>query len=571
MNYASKENTTVANRPTLTLAIGQFPPTAVELVSPADGSVLPRESIVNLSATVSPGDSTISTVAFYDGATKIGNGTLNGSTWSLNSLLTSGSHLLSIIATDSNGLSRTSLTSRVDVAFKPTITAGSLSMTRDSSLDVDLTSLTSDPDTALSKIKFATNSASSGTVTLLADGKTARFTPAKGAYGPVSFSITATDQNATLLAANFDFSSSNLSDASGHDQSAFLRIRGSGTASFSTSTPTPLNGSGARSIVLQENGTAGAARLEYTSSNVDFRNDDWTIAGWFKRNGNSNMDAVLQLGESGGFGNDAMSLAFYGSSSTLELLNYSGSVKDVSLAAPNLAISTWHHFAVVRNGGTLSLYVNGALAGNDNAFSFTFDGSKPLKIGGLANITANVTDRWFNGSFADLAIYKFALSAPEIVTLTKGSALYAGAQVSTASIPVTILTSLENWRLKRFGSIANSGPGADTADPDMDGVPNLEEFTLGTDPKSANQRVTLSITASSLETKLSFFAAQTSGADYAGLVRYYDVETTTNLADPNSWTPLTGQTNIVGANQTVNITLPAATAPRFYRLKVRIQ
>ena len=41
---------------------------------------------------------------------------------------------------------------------------------------------------------------------------------------------------------------------------------------------------------------------------------------------------------------------------------------------------------------------------------------------------------------------------------------------------------IENWRLEHFGSIANEGDGADTADPSGDGVVNLAKFASGLDP-----------------------------------------------------------------------------------------
>ena len=57
----------------------------------------------------------------------------------------------------------------------------------------------------------------------------------------------------------------------------------------------------------------------------------------------------------------------------------------------------------------------------------------------------------------------------------------------------TYLTAIENWRQLYFGSGANSGPGADGADPDGDGLTNLFEFVAGLTPTDSasrfNQRI----------------------------------------------------------------------------------
>lgn len=47
------------------------------------------------------------------------------------------------------------------------------------------------------------------------------------------------------------------------------------------------------------------------------------------------------------------------------------------------------------------------------------------------------------------------------------------------------LPLLENWRLTCFGTAAGTGPAADGADPDGDGLLNLEEFYHGTNPTNA--------------------------------------------------------------------------------------
>jgi hypothetical protein len=51
-----------------------------------------------------------------------------------------------------------------------------------------------------------------------------------------------------------------------------------------------------------------------------------------------------------------------------------------------------------------------------------------------------------------------------------------------SATPVSLHTPLQSWRLTHFGTSTNSGNAADLADPDGDGIPNLLEFALGTNP-----------------------------------------------------------------------------------------
>jgi hypothetical protein len=49
------------------------------------------------------------------------------------------------------------------------------------------------------------------------------------------------------------------------------------------------------------------------------------------------------------------------------------------------------------------------------------------------------------------------------------------------------------------------------------------------------------------------------------------VSATTDLVNPNSWQGLSGHTNITGAGQTVDITLPSDGPRMFYRLNGRVE
>ncbi len=72
------------------------------------------------------------------------------------------------------------------------------------------------------------------------------------------------------------------------------------------------------------------------------------------------------------------------------------------------------------------------------------------------------------------------------VLATNGSGDSSPSNEATA----TTWTGLEQWRFDYFGSIANSGNGADTFDFDNDGIDNLVEYALaGGDPTVANPAI----------------------------------------------------------------------------------
>lgn len=48
------------------------------------------------------------------------------------------------------------------------------------------------------------------------------------------------------------------------------------------------------------------------------------------------------------------------------------------------------------------------------------------------------------------------------------------------------LSAVQSWRVTHFGTSAATGSSADSADPDADGVTNLLEYALGTDPTFAS-------------------------------------------------------------------------------------
>ncbi len=94
----------------------------------------------------------------------------------------------------------------------------------------------------------------------------------------------------------------------------------------------------------------------------------------------------------------------------------------------------------------------------------------------------------------------------------------------------TGITNLEAWRLQHFGSIDNTGDGADANDFDVDGIANLMEFATGTDPKQGNSMPGV-LTVEATAMKFIYLQAKTALND--GIT--FQVQWTDDLITPN-WT-----------------------------------
>ncbi len=107
-------------------------------------------------------------------------------------------------------------------------------------------------------------------------------------------------------------------------------------------------------------------------------------------------------------------------------------------AAVSPYIGSWHHFAIVRRSGTLSIYKNGALLASGSNTSNITDNTSTLFIGVQNNTTT--VNTWFGGSITNLrivkglAVYTGAFTAPtSALTLTASANPYGGS--NTAAIP----------------------------------------------------------------------------------------------------------------------------------------
>ena len=336
----------------------------------------------------------------------------------------------------------------------PTTSATNVNTTAGTTVDVDLSLLAHDTLTPTSNLLFAVNGAVNGTVTLLADGHTARFTPASNFGGLASFKFITTDTwpDARLLAA-YDFESPDdpasgfIPDKTGHGFYGVLTTVGSGTNYLLADVPAPLALHDAQSLLLRESGDFNGARLAapISQTDLDFDTHDWTLAGWFKRATSTNDDFIFYLGSSDGFGSpDEFHLYCASGGNNLILRHYIGtSTTDVDLTVANIRTGEWHHAAVVfqstnANNGILKLYVDGALAGTDTSVTLNMPAGMSCIFGGHASSTFAVT-RWFNGRLDELGVFNAALPASDIAQLMQRPAAYLGGATATNTVWINVI------------------------------------------------------------------------------------------------------------------------------------
>jgi hypothetical protein len=102
-------------------------------------------------------------------------------------------------------------------------------------------------------------------------------------------------------------------------------------------------------------------------------------------------------------------------------------------------------------------------------------------------------------------------------------------------------------------------------DSDGDGVPDAAEFTSGTSPTNPNDLFRLSVRLDTNgNTQVSFLARAAVGVGYAGLTRYYSLETKTSPAG-GSWAVVPNFDRVQGTNQLVTYDLGVANGSQFFR------
>jgi fibronectin type 3 domain-containing protein len=157
---------------------------------------------------------------------------------------------------------------------------------------------------------------------------------------------------------------------------------------------------------------------------------DFTIATWIKVNAFATQQRIFDFGTSS---TNYMYLSAQGPAGAgrprfaIRTPSVAEKVIDSSVA---LTAGTWTHIAVIRSGSTVSLYINGSLAGSATITTSPAD----LGFTNLNSLGKSLflSDPYLNATLDDFRIYAKALSAPELTALVNPA---AGAPTRVAVLP----------------------------------------------------------------------------------------------------------------------------------------
>ena len=214
---------------------------------------------------------------------------------------------------------------------------------------------------------------------------------------------------------------------------------------------------------------------------------------------------------------------------------------------------------VAATGGVTATGValSGTVNPNGLATTAQFQYGPDISYGSSASVTLSPD----SGTSAQNISAAISALSPGTLYHYRLTATNSAGPASTADSTFTTLTAQENWRQTYFGSTANSGNGADSADPDGDGFANLFEYVAGLDPTSAPSRFSIS-TASVPGQQTIIFGPIAAG-------RTYMVTSKASFSDP-TWLPLTSFTTMDNGTQRTVTDLSATGAAKFYRVEITL-
>ena len=257
------------------------------------------------------------------------------------------------------------------------------------------------------------------------------------------------------------------------------------------------------------------------------------------------------------------------------------SATSFTLPVPDLTVTSAHagSFTQADASDTYTLTVsNGGTAATSGTVSVADSLPNGLTATGLTgtgwtaaanHLSATRTDALAAGSSYPALTLMVSVSSTASASVTNSVAVSGGGETNTANdtatdpTAITALTPSQSWRYQYFGTTANSGNAADTANPSGDGLPNLLKYALGLNPTVP---AVTTVTADASTGYLRLTVPKNANATDIT----YTVQVSGDLTDPASWTT-NGTTMDTNSSTTLVVhddTAVAGTAQRFMRLMI---
>ncbi len=157
------------------------------------------------------------------------------------------------------------------------------------------------------------------------------------------------------------------------------------------------------------------------SNTFDFGTGPFTFSAWAKTTSTAYSMLFLRYNSSGGGGQIFMSFSRGGGADTgkVELYTWNSTQEEVyRKSSGTINDGQWHHVVGVRDGGTITIYVDGAVNQGTQTGSATINASSDGTFGiGYNSNEGGAPGGYFDGSLDDVRVYNRALSISEIKQL----------------------------------------------------------------------------------------------------------------------------------------------------------
>jgi hypothetical protein len=226
--------------------------------------------------------------------------------------------------------------------------------------------------------------------------------------------------------------------------------------------------------------------------------DDFTIEGFFKFNAASTQESRLFVTNPGVEGIGSIKLTYVVNTRVLKFYtNESTNTAKITVTVPYAPLSMWHHIAVCREGGVISLYFNGERLGTYSS-NFEFDGT----VAGIA-IGSSTLDSTSKSVYGFRVLRSAVYASQNNITIPSTPFTVDSDTVllykRTIKTGTTNINNIENY-YNTAGGMFVDGSNTNLENTTISNISSVNNTTFGISISSTNNdyRESMSVTAKDL-------------------------------------------------------------------------